>query len=454
MERTGRRRVSAGLTTRRTFVSAAKAVLLAFALFFLVAQPLLMAQQDGVLGEFRTLIEVIALLKTRYVDPVDTIELVREYVRHGSVNGMLAHALDDPYTRYLEPHAFQQMRVESTGVYGGIGIVVAMRDNQITIVSAFSGTPGSEAGLRGGDRIVRIDGQPTTYMSLDEAVSLMRGPVGAPVELGIERGDPESPTVLEVRVRRAQIEVPTVEKVEVLEPGSVPGLTRPVGYIQLTSFSGKTAGQLTTAIRGLKGQGIGGLILDLRNNPGGVFEASIEVASRFLEGGPVVHIAGRDNQRRTFWATNAAEYTDEPLIVLVNEFSASASEIVAGALRDRGRATVVGTQTFGKGVVQTVLPMRGGAALSLTAARYETAGGHSIHGVGIEPHVVVEIPEEEHEDAFERAQRDTVDLSDRQLRRALEIMAETLGAEKVAEEGAAIVPAVSFHYTGVLDRAA
>lgn len=417
-----------------------KFVLIALALFFLVVEPLVLANEDGMLADFRTLIEVVALLKTRYVDPVDTVELVKQYVRHGSVNGMLSHALNDPYTRYLDSHAFQQMRVDTQGVYGGIGIVVGIRDERITIVSAFRGTPGAAAGLRGGDRIIEIDGQPTDFMSLDEAVSLMRGPVGEVVQLGIERGDPDNPEVLYVDISRAQIEIPTVEKVEVIPAGTIPRLNGPVGYIQLTSFNEKTSAQMGAALRQLNAQGVEGIILDLRDNPGGVFEASLEVANRFLDGGPIVHIVGRGDQRRTLWATAGADFPDKPVVVLVNEFSASSSEIVAGALRDRGRAILVGTTTFGKGLVQTVLPMRGGAALSLTAARYETAGGHSIHDVGIEPHVVVEVPEEEWESRYERAQREGIDLEDRQLLRALEVMAEQLAgvaAAAGAEEGAA-----------------
>src|SRR5690606_38315906 len=267
---------------------------------------------------------------------------------------------------------------------------------------------------------------------------------------------------LRVRVIRAQIEVPTVEKVQVVDPATVPplaayGLRDPVGYIQLSSFNEKTASQMATALRSLEEQGIQGLVLDMRNNPGGVFEASLAVADRFLDGGPIVHIVGRDQQRRTLYANPGADFLDKPLVILVNGFSASSAEIVAGALQDRGRATVVGTTTFGKGLVQSVLPLRGGAALSLTAARYQTAGGRYIHGVGIEPDVVVEIPEEEQESALDRASQEDLDLSDRQLRRALELMAEAL-AEKVAEEGGAVVPTASsfcyFHHPGVLDRAA
>lgn len=420
---------------KRTLVHLVKYTLLAIALFVLVVEPLVLAEGDGVLSDFRTLVEVLALLKTHYVDPVNALDLAAQYVRHGTINGMLVHGLDDPYTRYLDQRAFQQLRVDTSGVFGGIGIVVGIRDDRLTIVSPILGTPGARAGLRGGDRIIDIDGTPTTYMSLDEAVSLMRGEVGTPVELGLERGDPESPDILRVRVIRDRIEVPTVERVQLVEPADFPALPAPVGYLHLTSFNQKTSGQLGQALAQLEEQGAQGLVLDMRNNPGGLLTAAIEVADRFLQGGPIVHVVGRNDRRQTIRADARVDFAPRPMVILVNGNSASAAEIVAGALRDRGHAILVGEQTFGKGLVQTLIPLRNGAGLSLTTARYQTAGGHNIHKTGITPDEVVEIPEDQLESLYESLQREKVDLSDPQLRRALEVLAEWMSTSTMPLAG-------------------
>ncbi|MBO8142324.1 MAG: S41 family peptidase [Firmicutes bacterium] len=366
-----------------------------------------------------SVLEIIALLRTYHVEDVDSLALVRAYLQTGTIDGMLREALDDDYTRYLNPQAyvrFQEDQVE--GSFGGIGIMVGIRDERLTIISPIPGTPGLRAGLRGGDLIVGIDGRPTEHMSLEEAVSLMRGPEGERVVLTIVR-DGETH---EVEIIRDRIEVQSVQKVEVITPEQAPVLRAPVGYIHLSSFNEATAGQFDEAVRELADAGIQGLLLDLRYNPGGLLHAALDVADRFLDSGPMVHVVDGDGQRNTYSASPGALVPPVPVVVLVNQFSASGAEILAGALRDNDRAVLVGETTFGKGSVQSVVPLRGGAALSLTTAYYETAGGHFIHKKGIVPDVVVENPEDEAGEAYLRLEQEGIDLTDPQLRRALEVL--------------------------------
>lgn len=345
------------------------------------------AQTDGPSESLRTVLEVISLIKTQYVDDVDALTLISNYVESGTINGMLAATLDDPYTRYMDAHSFRQVQIDVQGEYGGIGIMVGIKDGKLTIIAPFEGTPGYEAGLRPGDRIVAIDGKATDRMSLDEAVSLMRGPEGAPLTLTIQRGDGEP---FDVDVVRRTIQVPSVTEVKYFAKGTLEDQEFPVGYIRLQRFSERTEEELHAALDRL--DGVTGLILDLRDNPGGTLSAAIDVANTFLTDGPILHIVGRDGSKRTVYAFPQRKYPLRPMVVLVNGYTASASEIVSGALQDRGIAKLVGTTTFGKGLVQTVVPLRDGSALSLTSARYQTAGGRFIHETGIVPDLIVEMP--------------------------------------------------------------
>lgn len=362
-------------------------------------------------NSFNNILEVIILAKTRFYQPVNTMDLLRAYVSTGSVNGMLSESLGDPYTRYMEQHAYESMMDDTSGVFGGIGISIGIRDNQLTIVSPIRGTPGERAGLRAHDKIVKIDDRATDHMTTDEAANLMRGQEGTEVTLTIERGE----ETLVIPIIRAMINVNSVERVEMLDGE--------IGYIQLTNFSGRTFNELVEALALLDADGMGGLILDLRFNPGGTFVSALQVADEFISSGALVHLEDRNANRGTYEATFEGTRDPLPMAVLINGSSASASEIVAGALRDHELAVLVGSTTFGKGLVQSVIPLREGGALSLTEQVYLTAGGHDINQEGIEPDYVIELEYDE-EEAIYLGEID--DHEDRQLMKAMEIVRDLL----------------------------
>ena len=320
---------------------------------------------------------IISLVKTAYVDDVNTVDLVKAYVLKGTINGMLWEVLD-PYTYYMEPRAYAEMKVDTSGEFAGIGIVVTMYKGQLTIVSPIRSTPGHRAGLRTGDLIRTIDGQSTEGMLVNQAVDMMRGPEGTKVVLGIEREGEE----FEVEIIRANVEVPVIPKAEIVQDG--------IAYVRLSSFNERTFTSLQETLQDLDGQGMRALILDLRSNAGGLLTQAVQVVDHFLGNGPIVHIVGREGQRETIYAQLRNTRPPLPMVVLTDKGTASASEIVAGALRDTGLATIVGSTTFGKGLVQTVIPLGDGSALRLTTARYATSAGHFIDKVGIEPDVLVE----------------------------------------------------------------
>lgn len=334
-------------------------------------------------GDAGNLLEIVSLVRARFYRQVDVADLLSAYASTGSVRGMLAQALGDPYTRYMDQHAYESLMSDTSGVFGGIGIVIGIRDEQLTIISPIKGTPGERAGLRANDRIIRIGDRDTNYMTTDEAASLMRGEPGTEVTITIQR-DEES---FDVTIVRDMISVNSIEKVEMLEPG--------IGYIHLTNFSDRTYRELVEALDQLDAEGIEGLILDLRFNPGGTLSAALQVADEFVSSGDLLHLEDRDGNRSSFAAVEEGTRTPIPMVVLINGSSASASEIVAGALRDHGLAVLVGTTTFGKGLVQSIVPLRDGGAISLTEQVYLTAGGHDINQVGIVPDYEIEISEEE-----------------------------------------------------------
>ena len=418
----GARLGTKGLPRRPALALAAAAILSALVAAALLnpgARP--QASPDGS-EDLATVLEVVGVIRTHYLEPVSAVDLLAAYVRTGTINGMLREALGDPYTRYMNPRAYQQMQIETAGHYAGIGIYLGIKDNRLMVIAPIPGTPAARAGLRAGDLIVAVDGRPTADMSQDEATSAIRGPKGTAVRLTIERDGRR----FDVDIVRDEIDVPAVAGVQML-PGQI-------GYVRLLQFSEKASRELDEALNRLEQQGYRALVLDLRNNPGGLLSAAVDVANLFLSRGPIVHIVGRQGERQTISASPFRTHPRVPMVVLVNGGTASASEIVAGALRDHGVATVVGTHTFGKGLVQTVIPLRRGDAVSVTTQKYQTAGGHFIGDQGIRPDVVVE-PPPDLADSFPTLDG-TVDPRDVQLQRAVDVLRQQLAEPSRAAEAA------------------
>ncbi|MBU3059214.1 S41 family peptidase [Pseudomonas indica] len=327
------------------------------------------------LDELRTFAEVLDRIKAAYVEPVDDKTLLEN-----AIKGMLSNL--DPHSAYLEPEAFAELQESTSGEFGGLGIEVGVEDGFIKVVSPIDDTPASKAGIEAGDLIVKIDGQPTKGLSMMEAVEKMRGKPGSKITLTLVR---EGGKPFDVELTRAVIKVKSV-KSQLLEPG--------YGYIRITQFQINSGEEVGKALARLKkdngGKKLNGLVLDLRNNPGGVLQAAVEVSDHFLTKGLIVYTKGRiANSELRFSADPADASEGVPLVVLINGGSASASEIVAGALQDHKRGVLMGTDTFGKGSVQTVLPLNNDRGLKLTTALYYTPNGRSIQAQGIEPDIEV-----------------------------------------------------------------
>lgn len=310
----------------------------------------------------------------RYVEPVPDDELLR-----GAIQGMI-EATGDDYSLFLNREEYTSMLADFDDHFGGIGVEVELRENVVTVVSPIQGTPGAAAGLRPGDQIIGVDGRSLDDMALHQAVTLIRGPAGTGVRLTIRRSE----QTFDVSIVRADIPIPQMDYSMLLQNPRI-------GYIQLYQFNTGLSTRVREAIADLREQGMQGLILDLRRNPGGLLTEAVKVAELFVPAGPVVHIVDRKGSRETREARGPG--FDLPLVVLVDNGSASASEIVAGAVRDRKAGTLVGVTTYGKGSVQSFFDLPDGAGLKLTTARYLTAGGYSIHQTGIAPDVAVPVPE-------------------------------------------------------------
>lgn len=328
------------------------------------------------LDELRTFTEVFSKIKSDYVEDVADKKLLED-----AIGGMLAGL--DPHSTYLDPEGYKDVRIGTEGQFGGLGIEVTMENGFVKVVSPIEDTPAARAGLQPGDLIVRLDDQAVKGMSLSDAVKLMRGKPGSDITLTVVREGENTP--LKITVTRAVIKIRSV-KSRLLEPG--------YGYIRITQFQANTTKNMKTSLSKLEKENGGklkGVVLDLRNNPGGVLNAAVSVSDAFLKKGIIVYTEGRiADSKLTFEAQPDQVLEGAPLVVLVNGGSASASEIVAGALQDNGRAVIMGTKTFGKGSVQTIMPMSNGAALKLTTARYFTPSGRSIQATGIEPDIVTE----------------------------------------------------------------
>ena len=341
--------------------------------------------------------EVWQIIDRNYVDgtfnQVDWKAVRTEYLNRNyttkeeaykAVREML-EKLDDPYTRFMNPEEFKNMQIDTSGELTGVGIQISQEEEtkKLVVVSPIEDTPAFEAGILAKDYIIEIDGQSTEGMDVNQAVQLIRGPVGTEVTLTILRGD----RTIEFPIKRQRIEIHPVRYSYQQENGGV-------GYIRLTQFSARAAKEMREAIEDLESRDVSGYILDLRSNPGGLLYASVEIARMWLPKGTIVSTVNRQGEKDRQRA-NSRNLTDKPLVVMVDGGSASASEILSGALQDNKRALIVGTQTFGKGLVQSVRPLGDGSGLAVTIAKYLTPSGRDINKSGIEPDVTVELTEEQ-----------------------------------------------------------
>ena len=324
-----------------------------------------------------TFANIINIVQKHYVEEVSTEKLIQ-----GAIDGMMASL--DPHSAYLTPDLYKELQVDTRGSFGGLGIEITVKDDVLTIISPIEDTPAYRAGVKSGDQILKIDGEITKGMSLMKAVSMMRGPKGSSVKLTLRRESKPEP--FEVKLTREIIRVKSVKDAKLYD--------NRYGYVRVAQFQEGTSRELGDALNNLDDQAHGnmeGVILDLRHNPGGLLNEAVKVSDLFLDSGLIVYTEGRgENQKQRFLAHNDGTEKNRPMVVLVDEGSASASEIVAGALQDHKRAVLVGNKTFGKGSVQTILPLDQDSALRLTTAKYYTPSGRSIQAKGIEPDVVVD----------------------------------------------------------------
>jgi len=328
------------------------------------------------LSELRLFTDVFARIKNDYVEPVEDRDLLEDAVR-GMLSGL------DPHSSFLDEEQFNELRVGTSGQFGGLGIEVGMEDGFVKVIAPIDDTPAYHAGVKAGDLVVRLDETPVKGLSLSEAVKIMRGKPGTPIVLTIVREGVEVP--IKISITRAIIKVKSV-KSRILEDA--------YGYVRISQFQAKTAENLIEEIEKLIKEADGqlkGMVLDLRSNPGGVLNAAVAVSDAFITDGLIVFTEGRVEDSKLRFSAAPGDILDgAPLVVLVNKGSASASEIVAGALQDQKRAIIVGTKTFGKGSVQTILPMSNGTAVKLTTARYFTPSGRSIQAEGILPDILLD----------------------------------------------------------------
>jgi carboxyl-terminal processing protease len=322
--------------------------------------------------ELKTFSEAFSLVRKNYVENVKPKDLI-----YGAIKGMLGSL--DPHSAFMTPEQYKEMQVDTKGEFGGIGIQIGVKDAMLTVIAPIEDTPAFKAGIKAGDKIVKINNEFTKDMSLHEAVSKMRGAPSTPVKITILReGWKETK---DFSIVREIIKIKSV-KSRLLEDG--------IGYVKINQFQEQTSSDLSGALKKLERQDISSLILDLRNNPGGLLNSAVDVSSQFLPPGKlVVFIKDRKGEKVEYRSGKAAINADVPMVVLVNQGSASASEIVAGALKDWNRAVLIGTQTFGKGSVQSVIPLGDGSAVRLTTARYYTPKGISIQTTGITPDIIV-----------------------------------------------------------------
>ena len=330
------------------------------------------AGTEEVYKNIEVLSEVLRKIEKSYVEGTEPKKLI-----YGAIKGMVGTL--DPHSNFMNPDEYRELMIDTKGSFHGVGIAITIRDSVLTVVSPIEGTPAFKAGIKAGDRIIKIGDRPTTDFSIMEAVKLIRGPKGTTVRLTIRREEVEKP--IEFVITRDVIPIRSVRSLL---------LPQDIGYVRISNFQSKTGKELSRALREIGGkEGLKGLVLDMRNNPGGLLSQAVEVADEFLDSGVIVSIKGRDQQEEKTYAQSGDSARGYPIVALINEGSASASEIVAGALQDNRRALILGATTFGKGSVQTLYPLSDGSGLRLTTALYYTPNGRSIQASGIRPDIEV-----------------------------------------------------------------
>jgi len=397
-----------------------KKIVLWLALFIIVVNFSYLAiakeKENSIYEELPLLADTITIVQSDYVEEVDPQKLI-----YGALQGMLSSL--DKHSQFMDPDTYKEMKVETKGEFGGLGIVITIKDNLLTIISPIEDTPAYKVGIKAGDKIIKIDGESTKDITLIDAVKKMRGKPGTQCMLTVLREGEQK--FLEFTITRAIIKIESIKEAKVIEDK--------IGYIRLIEFQEKTPEELEKALKQLERKGIESLILDLRNNPGGLLNVAVKVADKFLpENEVIVSTRGRrPEQDIVFKSTSQGAHRDYPLIVLINEGSASASEIVAGAIRDHNRGMLLGHKSFGKGSVQTVIPLSDGSGLRLTTAKYFTPSGICIHDIGIEPDILVDLEtkeEEEEKEVLEKKVEVVEELKeeetppDDQLLRAIELL--------------------------------
>ncbi|HVM59729.1 MAG TPA: S41 family peptidase [Verrucomicrobiae bacterium] len=382
------------------------------------------SDKDNPYSEMELMTQVMELVRKEYVD---TNSVSYRELTYGALKGMLNSL--DPHSQFMEPQVYEDMKQDTEGKFGGIGIVISMsKEGFLTVVAPMEDTPGARAGLLPGDRIIKINGKVTEKMSLQEAVRQLRGDPGTKVTITVFRAKAKDPgdKIKDHTIERAEINVDSVKDAKILQDG--------IGYVRITQFNEPTAGEFEKALAKLNSQGMTALIIDLRNNPGGLLESARKVASEFVPSGKlIVSTEGRDPAQKSVYRSDGGKkQPNYPLVVLVNAGSASGSEIVAGALQDLHRAVLVGETTFGKGSVQSIIQLRDGSALRLTTAKYYTPSHKVIHEHGVTPDIIVPISEEDERKLLEQRVRaslpadDTAEkvepIADVQLDRAIDVI--------------------------------
>ncbi|MDP8217684.1 MAG: S41 family peptidase, partial [Candidatus Theseobacter exili] len=351
----------------------------------------------------------IAIVDQNYVEDVDTKTLI-----YGAMKGMLNSL--DPHSQFMNPEAYKEMQEDTEGKFGGIGIEITIKDNILTVITPIVGTPAFIAGIKAGDKIVKINKKSTKNMTLMQAVKWMRGKPGSKVNLRILRGQEKA--FLDFTIERDIIKIESIKEKKIIKDG--------IGYIRVTDFQERSGTDLFKAIKSLTKDGMKSVILDLRNNPGGLLQAAVDVSDKFIKkGNVIVSTKGRKSDQNMTFRAREEEMERCPLVVLINEGSASAAEIVAGAVQDWNRGLLVGVKSFGKGSVQSVLPLKDGSALRLTTAKYFTPNGRSIQGTGIEPDITVRLPEQAQKEEDIKKKNGEDEEKDVQLEKAVSILQNT-----------------------------